>query len=196
MDDFGQFFGPSGIMDEFYNNYLAEFVDTSRVPWRWRGVGGIGAGALEQFRRADVIRQTFFQGSGQMPSVRFRLKPINMDSDITRFLLDLDGQEVTYSHGPVRLTSLQWPILGGGEQVQLQFLPALNGVSSSVREMGPWAWFRVLDNANIKSTSRPENYRVTFNIGGRKARYELHANSTYNPFRLQELSKFRCPKIL
>lgn len=196
LDDFGRFFGPGGVMDNFYNDYLAEFVDTTAVPWQWRGVGGIEPGVLEQFRRADVIRETFFQGSGQLPGVRFELKPINMDREITRFLLDLDGQKVTYSHGPVRLTPLEWPGPGGANQVQLQLLPAINGVSSSIRELGPWAWFRVLDSANIKSTSRPERYGVTFDIGGRKAQYELHASSTYNPFRLKELSKFRCPEEL
>ncbi len=197
LNDFGQFFGPAGVMESFYNDYLAEFVDTSKVPWQWRSVSGIDAGVLEQFRRADVIRQTFFQGAGQVPSVRFELKPINMDQDITRFLLDLDGQKVTYSHGPVRLTPLQWPGSGGSNQVQLQLLPVLNnGLSSSARELGAWAWFRVLDNANIQPTSRPERYRVTFELGGRKARYELHASSTYNPFRLKELSKFRCPERL
>ncbi len=196
LDDFGRFFGPAGVMDNFYNDYLAEFVDTTAVPWQWRGVGGIEPGVLEQFRRANVIRETFFQGAGQLPGVRFELKPISMDREITRFLLDLDGQKVTYSHGPVRLTPLEWPGPSGTNQVQLQLLPALNGVPSSVRELGPWAWFRVLDSANIKSTSRPERFGVTFDIGGRKAHYELHASSTYNPFRLKELSTFRCPEKL
>jgi len=196
LDDFGRFFGPAGVMNNFYNDYLAEFVDTTAVPWQWRGVGGIKPGVLAQFRRADVIRETFFQSAGPLPSVRFELKPINMDRNITRFLLNLDGQKVTYSHGPVRLTPLQWPGPGGTNQVQIQLLPALNGVPSSVRELGQWAWFRVLDSANVKSTSRPERYNVTFDVGGRKARYELHASSTYNPFHLSELLKFRCPEKL
>ncbi len=193
LEDFGQFFGPGGIMDSFYNENLAKFVDTSTVPWRWRGEGGIKRSTLEQFRRARVIRETFFQGTGKHPEVRFQLKPINMDREITRFLLNLDGQKVTYSHGPVRLTPLQWPGPNGANQVQLQYLPSLEGATSSVRELGPWAWFRVLDSANIKSTAQPERYRIIFDMGGRKARYELHASSTYNPFRLKELSKFRCP---
>ncbi len=197
FDDFIQFFGPEGVMDSFYNDYLAGFVDTTTVPWQWRGAArGINPEALEQFRRATVIRETFFQGTEKGLSIHFELRPINMDKEITRFFLNLDGQKVTYSHGPVRLTPLQWPGPGGTSQVRLQFLPELKGVVSSVRESGSWAWFRVLDRANIQLTSMPERYDITFNIGGRKARYELHASSTHNPFRLQELAKFRCPEKL
>ena len=43
---------------------------------------------------------------------------------------------------------------------------------------------------------RPLALRVTFQVEGYKARYELRASSVYNPFNLPELQQFRCPESL
>ena len=119
-----------------------------------------------------------------------------MDKTINRFLFDLNGQKMTYRHGPIRLSKMQWPGPDGTNEIYLQFIPAIANGPSTVRKTGPWAWFKVLDQSNIVSTSRPERYQVTFDIGGRKARYELFASSTKNPFRLKELTQFRCVEKL
>ncbi|MFI0459943.1 MAG: type VI secretion system membrane subunit TssM, partial [Candidatus Thiodiazotropha endolucinida] len=39
IGDFGRFFGPGGMMDNFFNTYLQDFVDTSRRNWRWNAAG-------------------------------------------------------------------------------------------------------------------------------------------------------------
>ena len=73
--------------------------------------------------------------------------------------------------------------------------PAPDG-ASMLRERGPWAWFRVLDKANISPAQQPEHFQVEFRIGDRSATYELIARSAYNPFRFDELERFRCPESL
>ena len=83
-----------------------------------------------------------------------------------------------------------------GIQVQIQFLPPSLSGRSGITADGPWAWFRILDKARIRRTSLPEVFRVTFSVGGRQARYELRANSAFNPFRLNDLVQFRCPQQL
>jgi type VI secretion system protein ImpL len=39
----------------------------------------------------------------------------------------------------------------------------------------------------------PERFRATFDIDGRKAVFEVTANSVRNPFRMRELNEFSCP---
>ena len=73
--------------------------------------------------------------------------------------------------------------------------PVPNG-GSMLRERGPWAWFRVLDQANISPSTQPEHFTVEFRIDDRSATYELIARSAYNPFRFEELEQFRCPESL
>ncbi len=63
-------------------------------------------------------------------------------------------------------------------------------------ERGPWAWFKVLDDFQMQPTGQPEHFEVVFDVGGRKATYELVARSAYNPFKLEELAEFRCPQRL
>ncbi|MDD5630731.1 MAG: type VI secretion system membrane subunit TssM, partial [Methylococcales bacterium] len=112
-EDFAYFFGPNGLMDDFFNKYLISLVDKGGQDWTWNaqaeGGAGISSEALKQFQRADTIKNTFFRMGKQSPAVSFRLKPISMSPDITQFILDIDGQILTYEHGPIKPVSMKWP---------------------------------------------------------------------------------------
>ncbi len=199
LEDFGRFFGPNGLVDNFFKQYLSPYVDTTTDPWRWRSSEaealGISESVLVQFQHAAAIKAAFFRDGGPLPSARFELKPLEMDPDASQFLLDLGGQQVSYGHGPTRPSNLQWPA-PQGSQVQVQFSPPLVGGRSGITVDGPWAWFRLLDRSRLRRTSQPERFRVTFSVGGRWAAFELRAGSAFNPFRLSELSQFQCPDRL
>lgn len=154
---------------------------------------GPASGALQEFHRAQVIRDVFFRGGGRTAGMNLTFKPIEMDASITQFILDVDGQLVKYSHGPQIPMTLQWPGPRGSSQVRLQISPAsASGTSGQVFE-GPWALFRMLDGMQISPTSQPEKFIVTFSIDGRNARFEVVTSSVRNPFRLHELQQFNCP---
>lgn len=194
-EDFTYFFGPGGLMDEYFNKYLASSVDQSGRNWRWNTQGdkaaGISSAALKQFQYADTIKNVFFRMGRQSPKVSFKLKPISMDSNITQFILDVDGIMLTYAHGPTRPVSMQWPGPNNSGQVRIQFLPALDGFSGHTKE-GPWALFQLFDDARITRTSNPAVFIVTFKIQNREAKFELRASSAVNPFELNDLKSFKC----
>jgi type VI secretion system protein ImpL len=50
----------------------------------------------------------------------------------------------------------------------------------------------MLDQAKLKSLSS-DKIRVTFDISGRNATWDIHASSVVNPFRISQLQNFRCP---
>jgi type VI secretion system protein ImpL len=197
QDDFARLFAPGGLLDEFFQKNLAQYVDTSTRPWSFRRVGdanmGNASGALHEFHRAQMIRDVFFRGGGRAAGMNLTFKPIEMDASITQFILDVDGQFVKYSHGPQIPMSLQWPGPRGSSQVRLQISPASTVGSSGQVFEGPWALFRMLDGMHITPTSQPEKFIVTFNVDGRKARFEVITTSVQNPFRLNELKQFNCP---
>ncbi|WP_241357023.1 type VI secretion IcmF C-terminal domain-containing protein, partial [Escherichia coli] len=91
---------------------LQPYVDTSASTWRGQpGAAqklGVNPGVLHTFQRAAAIRDAFFRSGGMQPTVRFELKPVTMDAAISQFILDLDGQQLTYDHGPARPVALQW----------------------------------------------------------------------------------------
>jgi type VI secretion system protein ImpL len=201
IDDFSRFFGPGGIMEQFFKERLIEFVDTSRRPWRVRTSGGvklrISRKGLQTFQQAAVIRETFFPGGGDQPLVKFSLKPVRMDGDITNFVLDLEGQTLTYRHGPVRPHQLTWPgSPDSAQEVRIQITLRSEGGRSSWTEEGAWAWFRMLDKAQVAPGKTPEKFQITFDLDGRLVVYELRARSAFNPFRLKELEQFQCPARL
>jgi len=198
-DDFGQFFGPGGLMDDFFQKRLASLVDTSTKPWRYKPVAGgpaLTSAALAQFERAARIRDIFFRGSGRGPSIRLDFKPVEMDANITQFILDVDGQLVKYAHGPVVPMAVQWPGTKGSNQVRVQISPPSANGSSGMTVDGPWALFRTLDKARLEAADVPERFFITFSIDNRNTRLEVTANSVQHPIQLRELREFSCPEGL
>ncbi len=196
-DDFARLFAPGGLFDDFFQRNLKAIVDTSTPAWSFRQVGDVrmrdDAGSLLQFQRAAVIRDTFFRAGGRQPALRLDFRPVEMDVTIQQFILDIDGQIIRYAHGPQIATSVQWPGTKGSNQVRIQLSPnSASGGSGAVQD-GPWALFRLLDRMQMEGAGAPERFRVTFNIDGRHALFDVTASSVQNPFRLRELETFACP---
>jgi len=194
-DDFGKFFGPGGIMDDFFSKNLAAQVDMSGPQWKWRGTGeapvGIGQDVLNQFQRAARLREMFFGAGGRQPSLRFELLPQAADPALAKVLLDIDGQPVPYTAGtPARPVPVTLPSGKGGGLVHLEATPALR---ADLRTEGPWAWFRMLDKGVLQPGAQGERYTLNFDLDGHKMTYQLTASSVINPFRRDALEQFRCP---
>jgi len=196
-EDFATLFAPGGKFDSFFQKNLAQLVDTTTVTWSFREIGTARmpdpSGALRQFQRARVIRETFFRTGGNQPALSLQLKPTDMDQTIQRFNLSIDKQVVSYAHGPLSPTGVQWPGADGGLLARIELSPAVPGRNSSVSDSGQWALFRLFDRMQIEPGPTPERFRVTFAVDGRRAMYEVTTGSVQNPFRLKELAEFRCP---
>ena len=194
QEDFAKVFGAGGSMDNFFNKHLVSLVDTSARPWRFRQIGDVslgGSGTLVQFQRAQNIRDVFFRG-GANASLRLDFKPLSMDTTISQFVLDVDGQIVKYSHGPQVPQPVQWPGPRGSTQVRIQLTPPSTGGGLGPFE-GHWALFRMFDQLKIEFTQQPEKFIATFSIDGRNAQFEVTTSSVRNPFRLPDLEQFQCP---
>ncbi|RAM67991.1 type VI secretion protein IcmF [Pseudomonas putida] len=201
LEDFGQFFGVGGVMDSYFRKYLQPYVNTSSTPWSWQpGAAqklGINSSVLYTFQRAATIRDAFFRsGNGLQPGVRFELKPVTMDASITQFLLDLDGQQVSYDHGPSRPVALQWPNPNSIGVVRLSIAPPAASGRSGLTVEGPWAWFRLLDQSDLVAGSSPERFNLRLRVDGASVSYELRASSAFNPFRSRVVSGFSLPEHL
>jgi type VI secretion system protein ImpL len=134
----------------------------------------------------------YFTGGGKQPLLPFSLRAVDLDRSISRFSLDVEGQQITYRHGPTRWQKLQWPGPDGSNQSRISF-EARSGSMHSHSTDGQWSWFRLLDQSNLRRTSQANRMNILFNINKLSAKYELRGNSINNPFRLQLLSKFRAP---
>ncbi|MES2259271.1 MAG: type VI secretion system membrane subunit TssM [Pseudomonadota bacterium] len=197
-DDFGRFFGPGGLADEFFQKNLANYVDTTGAQWRWRSVNnvslGIGQDVLNEFQRAAQIRDKFFGNGGKQASVRFDLKPLAADASLTKVTLDVDGQLLTFApKTPQGAATFQIPSGKGLNAVRFDVAPAS---TAELRTEGAWAWFRMLDKGVLEPSAQGERYKLSFDLEGRKMIYELTANSVNNPFRRDGVEQFRCLESL
>jgi type VI secretion system protein ImpL len=197
--DFSRFFTRQGTLDSFFTEHLANFVDTQGRRWTEKRIDGMALGlsrnVLGQLQRAASIRDVFFQRQGSQLHVPFRMKPLQLDASVSRFKLTLGDQEVSYRHGPRRSSDLVWPLAAGFDSVRVQF-EGQNGGLTSRSEVGPWAWFRLLQSSELSKTRQRAVYQVAFREQGSEAVYELRADSVVNPFGDNVLSLFRLPESL
>jgi type VI secretion system protein ImpL len=200
IDDFTQLFAPGGKIDTFFNANLKPYVDTTKSPWRVQKVDdvelAIASDALAQFERAARIRDSFFAAGAAKPQMKFVITPVALDNRVTQVLLELEGQDLTYAHGPPRSVPVQWPGAAGNNRGRVAFQPQPAGQSASITKTGPWALFRLFDEGKVEQGPLTDKARVTFDVGGRTVTYELQANSVINPLTSKELGAFRCPATL
>ena len=198
LDDFAEFFKPGGIEHQFFQNYLAPFVNTQRSPWKAKYVDGQSLGlskrSLGAFEQAAQIRKVMF-ASSDVPSVGFKLRATYLDANINRFELNMLGERLEYRHGPARKNQVSWPSDLGVEAVKYTFEDHY-GVQFSGQEQGVWALFRFLDRYPLAKTGYADRFTLTVKDKERKAIYELHANSAVNPFGRDYLSRYRLPSSL
>jgi type VI secretion system protein ImpL len=197
MADFQKLFAPGGLIDAFFNENLGKYVDTRSRPWTWKKVNdvdlGISPAVLLQLQYAAEIKDAFFAG-GATPTVQFQITPEALDPKADSVQLTIGAQNVLFetrrpNNTPVAIT---WPGTVGLAGVVFQ--PNLKNGESQLAKDGPWAWFRLLDAAEIRRTNVSDRKRVIFNVSGRIAIFQLQSGSVINPFALPALSKFNCPK--
>jgi type VI secretion system protein ImpL len=191
LADFGRLLGYGGVFDTFFKSELEQFADITRSPWTWREGAPVGAlyGMLPQFETARRIRDTFFRQGAQLPELRFTVTPTNLDASATRFTLEIDGQTFDYRHGPERSWPVAWP--GPNPGVAAATFEERAGGRPNREYKGAWAWFRLLDEANIQRET-DVRYVIGFAFGGHQARIRVEASSIRNPYATRDVQQFRC----
>ena len=193
-EDFGQFFGGGGLMDDFFQRRLGPLVDTSTANWSFKpladGTRPPAPAALADFQRAQRIREVFFRGGGQAPAVKLELRALELQDGLGALTLDIDGQKFELAPGKPSV-AVAWPSARIATQITLS-----GGGTALPPSEGPWALFRLFDRFELQPGSQAERFIVVMNIGGKRARVEVVAGSVFNPLRLREVQQFRCPGSL
>ncbi|NJM31834.1 MAG: type VI secretion system membrane subunit TssM [Limnobacter sp.] len=183
LEDFKAFFGPGGVVDAFFAEHLQKEVDVSRAPWRLlptkRRV--FSSSTLAFFERAKRIQNKYFSGINGGFHVTFRLTPKSLDPQVRRSTLTVMGQALSYQHDAPQSTAVVWP--GESEESQLQFSLVSNSIPMSKKIVGPWSWFRLLDNhSTFSADANGDTYNVAFQIEGVEAEYTLKPGRAQHPF--------------
>jgi len=196
---FAKLFATGGQIDVFFQRQLAPYADLSTRPWAWWRADGTredSSESLQQFQRAQTIRETYFREGGRTLGSPLEFRPIELDPGIAQFVLEVDGQTLRFARDQKAAQSLNWPGPGAG-RVRLQVVPASGGGEAGPGYVfeGPWALFRLLERVRIEPGSTPQRTLLAFDVEGRRARFELRSSTgAVHPLVRQELERFQCPK--
>jgi type VI secretion system protein ImpL len=194
VSDFARFFGPDGIVDRFFKEFIRPAANTAVRPWQWSGQVpvGISRRALGLFENAAEIRDAYFPDGSQTPNVAFEMEPLSLDTHWAQVAFELGDQTFFYRHDRPRRYRFQWPTpLHSGARVV--FTPiAGDAMPATIRASGDWALFHLLDQGKVSAGSSRDRFEVGFAVDGFAAEFRIYAASTVNPFFLPALTRFRC----
>ncbi|TBL68527.1 type VI secretion system membrane subunit TssM [Hafnia alvei] len=193
ITDFENFFASDGLVDEYFKTNLANKVDVSSHPWRYKDGAADSEVALDMFEKATEIRHQFFHGEGgRSLSLVFDISVPYLDPAITQLNMNFDGKQVNYAHWPVLPVSVMWPASRSTSKVTLNATPRIAANESAMMFTGPWALFRWMDNASDIETTDSGESRLIFDLDSRRAKIDI-SGLTYNDRPVLELLKnFRC----
>lgn len=196
LDDFAAFFGPKGRLQQFQDQYLKIFIKDNLDALYAADRSGylIRTEVMEQLEAADRIRETFFDHRGSL-SVQFSIEPLGLSANQRTSLLDLDGQLISYTHGPSRIAGIIWPNTLNQQVRSNLTLLKLNGNSSSLEYRGPWSMFRLLSRGSLNGRTAT-SVDLSFRTGDGMMRYQLSSEKAFNPITQQPFKDFRLPRTL
>ncbi|MBK5011294.1 type VI secretion system membrane subunit TssM [Pseudomonas sp. S60] len=196
LDDFEAFFGPKGRLQQFNDQYLKVFLkdNLEALQAGQQGQSLIRSDVIKQLERADRIRETFFDQRGNL-SVQFSIEPLGLSANQRTSLLDLDGQLISYTHGPSQITGIVWPNTLGQQVRSNLTLLRQNGNSSSLEYRGPWSMFRLLSRGALNGRTAT-SVDLSFRTGDGVMRYRLNAQKAFNPITQEPFKNFRLPRGL
>jgi type VI secretion system protein ImpL len=217
-EDFTMLFSKDGLMDKFFQKNLAPIVDTTTKPWRYKlsttPDAPILGPNLASFEQAEIIRQLFFSDiptpnansanaasqvsaaaatQGHRIAWRMDMSIAELDPSITQLLVNIDGQNQRYVHGPVTPMSIAWPGPRGGVSAEITAEPRIRASTSTISARGPWALFHLLDKARLTNSISPNRFTATYELDGRKVVLDISASGLPNPFYTNILQSFQCP---
>ncbi|SDF70634.1 type VI secretion system protein ImpL [Onishia taeanensis] len=197
LTDFEAFFAPDGILDAFYQRNLKPFIEGAPEALRSEeGDSLLRQGVLDAMQRAERIREAYLNRDGVL-DVPFSLEPISLSADKRRGVISVDGQLIDYAHGASRRVPMIWPNgLRDSNESRVTLVPSeVNRSPRTLREDGPWAWFRLLDDAQLTGAGERE-LELSFNVDGGSMRYRLVADGPRNPFTRSLVAGFSLPTAL
>lgn len=196
---FTNFFNPHGTINNFFNDYLAAFINRQQSQWQWKVVNGsslnFSKDILDTFVQARIITSMFFSEASDQINVHFSLQPIAMMPIVKNFNLTINGQSLHDHAGSKNISQFIWP--GNSSHVVANIdITTVNGQHAKNSLQGQWAWFHLLEQAHIQESKDPRKFTLTFDVAGNAAKYQLTTANIINPFIPGIIDQFRAPANL
>ncbi|HVT62923.1 MAG TPA: ImcF-related family protein, partial [Legionellaceae bacterium] len=183
LKDFNGFFGASGRLNQFAEDYLKPFLDTSKPQWEPKelnhSIVPIAEDTINELIRANVITHMFFPDRNNKSSIEFSLQKIDLDPVVAELQLTLGHTDLIDNQSNDSYTEFHWPQAGNAHLI----LRSIEGKQYELSEHGTWAFFKLLQKVNVLIDEQDSaNLQILFEINGNSGRYLLKAKNQVNPF--------------
>lgn len=183
LSKFQEFFGPNGILQNFYREYLQAFINTNQAQWNTKQTENkqlpINEEMIQALMQANVINSMFFANNSSNINIVFSIEKMNLDPIINRLELNIGNQQlIDQQQENVYQNNLQWPSLNASLKIH-----TIDGENFQLEETGYWAFFKLLQQVNvIPDPNDPSALQVLLEINGNTGRYLIKTNNMLNPF--------------
>ncbi len=180
--DFNRFFASHGTLNQFINDYLKPFLDTSNPQWQLKEANNyvlpISTDMINELIRANVITNMFFPEQSDTSQIEFSLQKISLDPIVASLKLTIGDKKLVDNQTSDSFTSFHWP-----ESNARLVLNSIEGNQFEIEELGPWAFFKILQKVNVLvDEDDSANLQILFEVNGNSGRYLLKTQNQVNPF--------------
>lgn len=182
IPDFDRFFSRHGVLNNFIEQYLKPFLDTSQAQWQLKELNNyvlpISADMINELIRANVISNMFFPDQGETSKIEFSLQKVNLDPVVSSLQLIIGTTKLNDTQESDSITHFHWP------QANARLtLNSIEGNHYDLEELGPWAFFKMLQKVNVLVDEQDSsNLQILFEVNGNSGRYALKTQNQINPF--------------
>jgi type VI secretion system protein ImpL len=185
VSQFVKFLNPQGTLNNYYQSFLAPFVDNKTKKLQWKKMDNekipFSDAALEQLQWAQALQTVFFPEEDHQLLVKFTLQPFFLEKNTQSAELSINGQ--IYQHDrsmPNVPQTLTWPGTLTNHETKITVVNRLNkSMTSAVN--GEWGWYRMVNQTATKILS-PHELVLSFDVEGHNAKYYLFTKGNINPF--------------
>ncbi len=193
MAEVARIFAPNGTVGSYFRAQLAQLMDMSTTPWRWKPEARLSGYTPESaafFQTALAVGDALFQ-RGASPDVPITLEALAQRGAAT---VSIGG-----AHAPVvtsgEMVTLNWPGPLPARGFEISFDSGV--VVEKKSTPGPWGLLRFLDGSRLRPRDGGRRFLIDVRAKGARAYLQMSFASPANPITARALLRgLTCPLTL
>lgn len=188
MNDFTEFFSPSGKINQFYQQYLNHFINSETDKWVPIKMGdhhfNLRQSSINVFSQSKLISDDYFNQKTNKPTIRFTIYPRTLSKNVKLIVMHSGSNSLNYQHGPITPQQFSWPLPENTEISKLS-ITAFNGQISSLTFYGPWSWYRLINENQIHMTQTGKSILLSASINGQNSTFRINTTALIDTLQLK-----------
>lgn len=180
LASFNKFFGPNGIMEDFYTNYIQPFYNTQQAKWQPKTYLGtklkFDNTIPEMFIRHQLIKSMYFNNGNLQ--VAYTITPHPLPHQIKNFELSIN-QETIDKYSKNNYLNVVWPFTDNNNFTRLA-IETVQGKNFSINKSGPWGLFKLLAQAKVTKVNSNQ-YQLEFDLHEHQIIFTVKTTKKINP---------------